>query len=133
MNYSWFTMLCQSLLHSKMTQFLYFHFHYGFKQGIEYSSLCCTLGPCYLSISNVIVCICQSQIPSPSLSLLLSPLVTTGKFFYNSGLGKIFLNMTQNSEIIKTLNKNNWKLKIIFLHGKGHCKQVKQQTGEKYL
>ena len=33
-------------------------FHYGLSQDIEYSSLCCTVGPCCLSILCIIVCIC---------------------------------------------------------------------------
>ena len=76
LKYSWFTMLCQSLLYSTVTQFYtYIHsffnilFHYGLSQEIGYSSLCCTVRPCCLSILNIIVCIYQLQIPSPSLSL----------------------------------------------------------------
>ena len=40
--------------------YILFHilFHYGLSQDIEYSSLCCTIGPCCLSILYVIVCIC---------------------------------------------------------------------------
>ena len=30
-------------------------------QNIEESSLCYTVGPCWLSILNIIVCLCQSQ------------------------------------------------------------------------
>ena len=52
-----FTMLCWSLLYSKVTHYihiddLYFYilFHYGLPQDIEYSSLCCTIWPCCLSI-----------------------------------------------------------------------------------
>ena len=78
LKYSWFTMLCQSLLYSKVTQFsTYRHsflnilFHYGLSQEIGYSSLCSTVGPWCLSILNVIVCVYQSQIPSPPLSLPL--------------------------------------------------------------
>ena len=38
----------------------FFHilFYYGLSQDIEYSSLCYAVGPCCLSIPNVIVCIC---------------------------------------------------------------------------
>ena len=57
-------MFCQSLLYSKVTQiytyihsFFIFFFHNGLSQGIEYSSLCYTLGPCCLPILNVVVCI----------------------------------------------------------------------------
>ena len=39
--------------------YILFHilFHYGLLQDTEYSSLCYTVGPCCLSILNVIVCI----------------------------------------------------------------------------
>ena len=53
LKYSWYAMLCQYLLCSKVTQFytymLFFNilFHYG------YSPLCCIVGPCRLSILNV--------------------------------------------------------------------------------
>ena len=33
-------------------------FHYSLLQDIEYSSLCCTVGPCCLSILYIVVCIC---------------------------------------------------------------------------
>ena len=36
----------------------YILFHYGLSQDVEYSSLCCTVGPCWLSILYIIVCIC---------------------------------------------------------------------------
>ena len=52
---SWFTVVCQSLLYSRVTQlYTYRHssfhilFHYGLSQDIEYSSLCYTVGPCCL-------------------------------------------------------------------------------------
>ena len=35
-------------------------FHYSLLQDIEHSSLCCTVGPCCLSILYTIACICQS-------------------------------------------------------------------------
>ena len=49
--------------------YIIFHilFHYGLSQEIEYSSLCYTVGPYCLSITDIILCICQSQIPSLSL------------------------------------------------------------------
>ena len=64
LKYSWFTMLCQFLLYSKVTQ-LYTHthicthsfshiiFHHVLSQEIGYSSLCCTVGPCSSSILPV--------------------------------------------------------------------------------
>ena len=36
----------------------FFLFHYGLSQDIEYSSLCCTAGPCCLAILYVIACVC---------------------------------------------------------------------------
>ena len=49
--------------------YIYIHilFHYSLLQEIECSSLCCTVGPCCLSILYIIVGICYSQIPNPSL------------------------------------------------------------------
>ena len=40
--------------------YILFHvlFHCGLSQDIEYSSLSCTVGPCWLSILYIIVCIC---------------------------------------------------------------------------
>ena len=38
-------------------------FHFRLLQVIEYSSLCYTVGPC-LSILDIVVCICYSQIPN---------------------------------------------------------------------
>ena len=40
-------------------------FHYGLSKDIEYSSLCYTIGLSSLSILYIIVCIGQSQTPSP--------------------------------------------------------------------
>ena len=41
---------------------MFFHilFHYGLSQDIEYSSLCYTVGPCCLSILNVIAFLGES-------------------------------------------------------------------------
>ena len=59
---SWFSMLCQFLLYSKVTQsYIYIHsfphiiFHHVLSQEIGYSFLCCTLGPHCLSILNGIL------------------------------------------------------------------------------
>ena len=40
--------------------YTFFHvlFHYGLSRYTEYSSLCCLVRPCYLSILYIIVCIC---------------------------------------------------------------------------
>ena len=68
-------MLCQSLLYGKVTQlytetfFFNILFHYGLSQGIGYTFPCYTVGPCCLSVLNVIVCIYQHRTPRPSLSL----------------------------------------------------------------
>jgi len=36
-------------------------------QSIEQSSLCCTVGPCWLSVLNIALCTYQSQTPNLSL------------------------------------------------------------------
>ena len=51
----------------------YILFHYVLSREIRYNSLCCTVGPCCLSIPNVIVCIYQPQTPSPTLPLSAPP------------------------------------------------------------
>ena len=89
---SWFKMLCQFLLYSKMPQsyiytyiYIYIYsfshttFYHGQSQETGQSSLCCTAGPHCLSILNAIVCIYQPQTPRPSYSLPL-PLATTSLF-----------------------------------------------------
>ena len=60
-------MLCSFLVYSIYTVFR-IPSHYGLLQDIEYSSLCYTVGPCYLSILLIVVCICQSQTPNLSIS-----------------------------------------------------------------
>ena len=69
---SWFAMLCQFLLYSKVTQslvyvyyiyiiyvysFSHLMFHHVLSLVIGYSSLCYTAGPHCLSVLNVIVCV----------------------------------------------------------------------------
>jgi len=68
-------MLCKFLLYNNMTQshihiyilYIYIHiyafffniiFHHGHSHETGYCSLCYTVGPCCLSILNVIICIC---------------------------------------------------------------------------
>ena len=81
LKYSWYAMLCQYLLYSKVTQFytymLFFNilFHYG------YSSLCCTIGPCHLSILNVMFASNSSDSQFIPLSPLF-PLATTSLIIY---------------------------------------------------
>ena len=65
------------VLHIYIHSFFNILFHYGLSQEIGYSLLCCTIGPCCLTILNVIVCIYQPQTPSPSLSFPHFPLATT--------------------------------------------------------
>ena len=68
--YIWFTMLCQSLIYSKVTQlYIYILFHYNLSQYTEYSSLYYTLRPHCLSILNLIIFTYQPALPSISLSL----------------------------------------------------------------
>ena len=43
-------------------------FPYGLSENIEYSSLSYAAGPCFLFILYKVVCICQSQTPTPFLS-----------------------------------------------------------------
>ena len=38
--------------------YIYILFHYGLSQDIKYSFLCCTIGPCYLSILCIKAFIC---------------------------------------------------------------------------
>ena len=38
-------------------------FPFSLLQNNEQSSLCCTVGPCWLSIVYIAVCVCQSQTP----------------------------------------------------------------------
>ena len=40
-------------------------FHYGLSQNIEYSSLCCTVGPCCLSILYIIVASTNAKLFHP--------------------------------------------------------------------
>ena len=55
--------------------YILFHIisHYGLSHDIDYNSLCNTVETCCLSIIYVVVCIHQSQTPSPSLHHLLPP------------------------------------------------------------
>ena len=68
LKYSWFTMLCWFLLHSKVIQlyacFFNILFHYSLSCG--YSSLCSMVGRCYLSILHIKAYVCQPQPSSPS-------------------------------------------------------------------
>ena len=61
------------LFYTYTHSFFYIISHYGLSQDIEYSSLWYTIGPCCLSILNVVVCIYQPQTPSPFLCLPTLP------------------------------------------------------------
>ena len=64
-----------SIIH---TYIHFFHtFPWWFIKDIEYSYLCYTVRACCLSIINIIVCICQSQTPSP---FLYSPPASHSKY-----------------------------------------------------
>ena len=54
------TDMIQQLNTNNMYLYILYHilFHYGLLQDIEKSSLCYTVGPCYLSIVCVCVCVC---------------------------------------------------------------------------
>ena len=51
--------------------FILFHIFFPFRllQNIEQNSLCYTVGPGWLSILNIVMCICQSQTPNLSLPI----------------------------------------------------------------
>ena len=48
-------------------------FPFSLLQNIEQSSLCYTVGLCWLSILDIAVCTCQSQTPNLSLPPTLPP------------------------------------------------------------
>ena len=67
-------MLNLLLLYSRVTQFYtYIYvlfnilFHSGLSQDIKYTSLCYTVGPCWLSILCIVVCICRCDVLNLSL------------------------------------------------------------------
>ena len=100
LKYSWFTMLGlisaeqkrDSVIH-KYIFFSYF-FHYGLSQDIEYSSLCCTVGPCCSSILYIIFLYnilyiyiyYNLHLLTPDSSPSPSPLVTTS-------MSSVFVNL----------------------------------------
>ena len=59
---------------------MFTYFLLSLLQDIEYNSLCYRVGPGWLSILNIVVCVCQSQIPN--LSLLLFPFGNHKFVFY---------------------------------------------------
>ena len=62
LNYSWFTMCFNFCCTANWFRYIYIYiyiiFCYCLSQVIEYSSLCCIVGPCWLSILCLLVCIC---------------------------------------------------------------------------
>ena len=59
-------------------------FHYILLQAIKYSFLCYTVGPCYLSVLYIVVCICSSQ--TPNLSLPSMPTIPFGNHKFVFGV-----------------------------------------------
>ena len=56
--------ICSSLITLYGASLIKVLFHYALVQDIEYSSLCNRVGPYYLSILYIMVCICSSQTPN---------------------------------------------------------------------
>ena len=52
-----------SVLHRRVSLLFQILFPFRLLHNIEQSSLCSTVGPCWLSISYIAVCACQSQTP----------------------------------------------------------------------
>ena len=52
-----------SVVHIHVSIFFQILFPFTLLQNIEQSSLCYTVGPCWLSIVNITLCTCQSQTP----------------------------------------------------------------------
>ena len=55
-----------SVLHIRVSILFQILFAFRLLQNIEQSSLCYTVGPCWLSILNIAMCTCQSQTPNLS-------------------------------------------------------------------
>ena len=71
----------ESVKHKHIPILFQIIFPYRSLQGIEYISLCYTVGPCYSFILYIAVCICQSQAPVLSLPPSVSPLVNISLVF----------------------------------------------------
>ena len=72
LEYSWLTMLLvsgvqwsDSVIHTHTSILFQILFPFMLFWNI---SLCCTVSPCWLSVLNIVVCICQSQTPNLSPS-----------------------------------------------------------------
>ena len=59
-----------SIIHTHISILFQILFSSGLLQNVEQTSLCYTVGPCWLSIFNVVMCLCQSQTPDLSLPSL---------------------------------------------------------------
>ena len=57
-----------SVIHTYISILFQILFPHRLLQNTEQSSLCYIVGPCWLSILYIVVCICQSQTPSLSLT-----------------------------------------------------------------
>ena len=62
-----------SVIHVHVSIVFQILFPFKLLHDMEQSSLCCTVGPCWLSILNIAVCTCQSQTPYLSLLPTLPP------------------------------------------------------------
>ena len=81
--------------------------HYSLSQKTGYSSLCYTADPLCLFILNVIVCIYWSPIPSPSLPLHISPIMTTSLISMSVNLFLFY-----SFKIFLSVYKRNFYLRI---------------------
>ena len=93
--YSWFTMLCQFLLYSKVTcMYIYtYSFSHIILHGVPswetgYSSLCCTLGPQCLFILNVLVCIYFNKKKKKILSARFENQIQLSDIYYRQTLDR---------------------------------------------
>ena len=93
-----------SVIHIHVSILFQILFPFGLLHNFEQSSLCYTVGPCWLSILNTAVCTCQFQTPRLSLPPHPSPLVTISSF---SKSGSLFLHQYS---IIYELNGVLWSL-----------------------
>ena len=82
LEYSWFIMsIVSGIWQSDSVIHIFIHFQilypHRLLQNIECTSLCCTLGSCWLSILYIVLCACQQQAPNLfSTPHHVSPLVT---------------------------------------------------------
>ena len=56
-----------SVIHTHVSLLFQIIFLFRLLHNIEQSSLCSTVGPCWLSILYIVVCVCSSQTPDLSL------------------------------------------------------------------